>query len=129
MQKQLDSTVFPSEEKTIFVSNSDDIYGGAHKYEITNCKGFNNGRTDYDDHYYSKQTIQFIHKADDGTITPGLQSEQLVLALIDRHKKLNDRFPSPENEKMLAGLQMFIDACQERVQNRIDRGVMGELKK
>ncbi len=130
MKKQLDSAVFPSEEKTINVFDSNDIYGGAHRYDIVNCKGFNNGKTEYDEEpYYSRQTIQFIHKADDGTITPGVQSEQLVYMLLDRHKKLNDRFPSPENEKMLAGLQMFIDACKDRVQNRIDRGVMGELKK
>lgn len=61
-------------------------------------------------------------------IIPGVQSEQLVIILIDRHKKLNSRFPSPQNEKMLLGLQMFLDACKERVDERIKNGVMGQLK-
>ena len=62
-------------------------------------------------------------------MTAGLQSEQIVIALIDRTKKLNNVYPSLQNEKMIEGLQMFLDACQERVQERIERGVMGELKK
>ncbi len=105
MSKLLDQTVFPSEEKTIQVLE-DDIYGGAHTYIIKNCLGFN-----------------------DGKMIPGLQSEQLVYVLLDRCQKLNARFPSPQNEKMMTGLQMFLDACKERVQDRLDRGVMGELKK
>lgn len=126
--KQLDALVYPSGERTIKVYD-DPIYGGAHKYEITNCLGFNNGKTQYDDHYYSKQTIQFVQKNDDGTMVPGLQSEQLVEVLLDRAIKLNARFPSEQNKKMIDGLRMFIDACVERVQERIDRGVMGDLKK
>ncbi|HAH24911.1 MAG TPA: hypothetical protein DCL77_14355 [Prolixibacteraceae bacterium] len=126
--KKLPYQVLPSAEKTIFVAD-DGAYGGAHKYEATNCRGFNNGVTDYDEHYYSHQTIQFVQKKDDGTIVPGLQSEQLVYILLDRHEKLNARFPSPQNEQMITGLKMFIAACEERVKDRIDRGVMGDLKK
>ena len=125
MKKQLDQTVFPSEEKTVSVMD-DDIYGGAHNYTIKNCLGFNDGKTQYEE---SEQTINFVKKTDDGKMIPGLQSEQLVIVLLDRAQKLNARFPSPQNEKMMAGLQMFLDACKERVQDRIDRGVMGELKK
>lgn len=117
--------VFPSEEQTVF-TNPDPDYGGAHKYEFKNCLGFNEGKTQYDQSF---QVIQFVQKNNDGTMTPGVQSEQLVLALIDRHKKLNARFPSAQNEKMIQGLQMFLDACKERVEERIQRGVMGELKK
>jgi hypothetical protein len=123
--KTLSAVVFPSTEDTIMVAD-DPIYGGGHYYQIQNCKGFNNGKTEYDDSF---QSIEFIHKADDGSMTPGLQSEQLVLMLLDRHIKLNDRFPSPENDKMIEGLQMFIVACEKRVNDRISRGVMGELKK
>lgn len=118
-------TVYPSEEQTVFTT-PDKEYGGAHKYELKNCLGFNNGKTEYDQSF---QSVQFIQKSDDGSIIPGVQSEQLVLALIDRHKKLNARFPSPQNEKMIKGLEMFIEACEERVKDRIDRGVMGDLKK
>jgi hypothetical protein len=38
-------------------------------------------------------TIQFVHKHEDGTVTPGWQSEQLALILLDRVKKLNEKFP------------------------------------
>lgn len=122
--KTIEATVFPSEENTIFVQE-DDVYGGAHLYHIDNCKGYNNGQTEYGE---GNQPIQFIHKADDGTITPGLQSEQVVLMLKDRHGKLNSRFPSPQHEKMMAGFDMFLEACKERVESRIKAGVMGELK-
>lgn len=123
--KLLDFKVFPSEEQTISVAESD-IYGGAHHYQAMTCEGFSNGVVKYTNNYLS---IKFIKKEDDGTINPGVQSEQLVYILLDRTQKLNARFPSPQNEKMMAGLQMFLDACKERVQDRIDRGVMGNLKK
>lgn len=123
--KQIEQTVYPSEQKTISVYD-DAIYGGAHLYEISNCRGFNAGRTEYGD---SVTAIQFVQKNDDGTIIEGVQSEQLVIMLIDRHQKLNARFPSKQNEKMLAGLNTFLEACEERVKERINRGVMGDLKK
>lgn len=121
----LDACVFPSSEKTIQAIN-DEVYGGAHCYIIRECMDFKDGKTSYVD---SKQVIQFIQKLDDGTVIPGLQSEQLVLMLIDRHKKLNARFPSAQNEKMIQGLEMFLDASRERVEDRMNRGVMGNLEK
>jgi hypothetical protein len=126
--KHIEAKVFPSEENTITVLEDAD-YGGAHRYYVTNCLGFADGKTKYDDPYYSSQTIQFVQKNADGTMTPGLQSEQLVLILIDRQEKLNAKFPSPQNEKALAGLRMFLEAQKERVEDRIARGVMGDLKK
>jgi hypothetical protein len=133
---ELDAQVYPSEQKTIVVMVPEgDEYGGAHEYWITNCLGFEGGKTSYQFEKNEEgeicprgQKIQFIQKDNDGNITPGLQSEQLVYVLLDRHTKLNTRFPSAQNEKMLQGLQMFIDACQERVEERIKRGVMGQLK-
>lgn len=104
----------------------DAIYGGAHCYVIRECLGFNDGKTQYVE---TEQVVRFVQKNDDGTMIPGLQSEQLVLALLDRHEKLNTRFPSEQNAKMIAGLRMFLEACEERVRNRMERGVMGELKK
>lgn len=136
LAKELDGVVYPSDVKTIVTMvPEDDVYGGAHEYYIVNCLGFNNGKTDYQfeiqgDQVIPKgQKIQFIQKHDDGTLTPGLQSEQLVLMLLDRTEKLNARFPSAQNEKMMAGLKMFLDAARERVEERMNRGVMGELKK
>ena len=123
--KPIDALVFPSEEQTISVID-DEVYGGAHCYLIRECLGFVDGKTQYTD---TQQVVQFVQKNDDGRVVPGLQSEQLVLVLLDRHQKLNNRFPSEQNAKMVEGLQMFLDACKERVQERIERGVMGELKK
>ena len=121
----IDAVVFPSDERTIQVVK-DEEYGGAHCYIIRECLGYVCGETAYAD---SSQVVQFIQKLDDGDIIPGLQSEQLVLVLIDRHRKLNARFPSEQNEKMIRGLEMFLEASRERVRDRINCGVMGELKK
>jgi len=123
--KQIEAAVFPSQENTITVAE-DKNYGGAHYYQIQNCKGFINNETQYDDTF---QSFEFVHMGDDNVITPGLQSEQLVLMLLDRHTKLNARFPSAENDKMIEGLHMFMNACAKRVKDRMSRGVMGELKK
>lgn len=123
--KPIDAVVYPSDERTISVVD-DATYGGAHCYVIRECLGFNDGKTQYVE---TEQVVRFVQKNDDGTMIPGLQSEQLVLALLDRHEKLNARFPSEQNAKMIAGLRMFLEACEDRVKNRMERGVMGELKK
>ena len=122
--KMLSYTVFPSEEKTLFV-DEDPIYGGAHLFGIKNSLGFNDGRAIYDDSY---SEVRFIEKKDNGVIIPGIQSEQLAYILLDRCIKLNSRFPSPHNEKMILGLNIFLEACRERVEERINAGVMGQLK-
>ncbi len=122
--KILDDTVFPSEEKTITVKD-DPIYGGAHCYHIQNCLGFENGTTKYGN---VATAVYFIRKEEDGTIVSGVQHEQLAIVMLDSIEKLNARFPSPENTKMVEGLHMFLDACKERVEQRIERGVMGKLK-
>lgn len=123
--KPIDAKVYPSEERTISVVD-DAAYGGAHCYIIRECLGFNEGKTQYTD---TEQVIQFVQKNDDGSVIPGLQSEQIVKVLLDRHEKLNARFPSEQNSRMVAGLRMFLEACADRVKSRIERGVMGELKK
>lgn len=48
----------------------------------------------------------------------------------ERHKNKNSmfKFPSPQNEKQIAGLRMFLEGCEERVRDRMNRGVMGDLK-
>jgi len=124
--RYLDGVVFPSEQRTMAVLN-DETYGGAHKYYVTNCMGFNEGKTEYTEG--EGQVIQFIEKLDDGTIIPGIQSEQLILLLLDRHERLNNRYPSEQYEKMKAGLEMFLEAAKERVESRMSRGVMGILQK
>lgn len=124
MKKILDLKVYPSKELTISVEEDKD-YGGAHEYSMRNSVGFN-GMPYYVE---SEQTIRFVQKNLDGSMTPGIQSEQLVLILLDRTKKLDAAFPSDQNKKMIEGLEMFLEACKERIDDRISRGVMGELKK
>jgi len=72
----LDALVFPSEEKTITVED-DPIYGGAHHYLVQNSLGFSNGKAEY---IPEGHVIQFVQKNDDGSMIPGLQSEQLALS-------------------------------------------------
>lgn len=121
----VDGIVFPSNENTISVEMDAD-YNGAHKYIIQNCLGFSKGKTQYDNSF---QTIQFVQKNQDGSMTPGVQSEQLILALIDRHFKLNAVYESEQFHEMLQGLQLFLKASRERVEERMKRNVMGDLKK
>jgi len=123
--KTLDYLVFPSQEKTISVE-TDDVYGGAHHYSAKTSLGFYDGKTIYTP---DEVIIPFVKKEDDGSVIAGLQSEQLAYILLYRATKLNNRFPSAQNAKMIEGLNMFLDACRERLQERIERGVMGELKK
>lgn len=119
--------VHPSDVRSVqAVVTNDNEYNGAHVYRIMNCLGFSDGITQYQSTY---QTIQFVKKFEDGTVVPGLQSEQLLIALIDRHKKLDAMFPSEHNKKMIRGMEMALEAMEERVNERIERGVMGELKK
>jgi hypothetical protein len=120
----LQAPVYPSERRTI-IAYHDDTYGGAHRYAVQKSVGFENGETKY---VADMAEIRFVQKDPDGTVQPGLLSDQLVLVLIDRHQKLNAAFPSEHNEKAIAGLQQFLDAQRERVDERMSRGVMGELK-
>lgn len=124
MFKKLDYQVFPSEEKTICVVD-DPVYGGAHCYAIQHSEGFSDGKAKY---VPVETRIQFVQKNDDGSVINGVQSEQLAYILLDRAIKLNNRFPSPQNEKQSAGLRMFLEGCEERVRDRMNRGVMGDLK-
>lgn len=123
--KELFKTVYPSDLKTISVREDDD-YDGAHYYEFVNSIGFNKGEAEY---VSTKQSIQFVQKYEDGTITAGLQSEQLLIALIDRHKKLNAKFPSREGALAITKMEEALMWLEARVKERIERQVMGELKK
>lgn len=128
----LEALVYPSNEPTIASFDEADGSPGAHLYTLRQSRGFENGEPVYEDAY--TLFVPFVHKRinDDhgGTdITAGLQSEQLAYILLDRCEKLNARFPSDQHARMVTGLKMFLDACRERIEDRISRGVMGELKK
>jgi hypothetical protein len=117
--------VFPSDILSIAVAPDPD-YGGAHQYQFQNSVGFNNGQAGYVDSY---QKIQFVQKNLDGSMTPGLQSEQLLLCLVDRHQKLNAKFASREGALAITKMQEAIQWLEARVKERMNRGVMGDLKK
>lgn len=123
-----DLTVFPSKEETIEVLPNDGYEGGAHRYRAKMSFGYDSKKKK---NVYSDKTdtIQFVQKNEDGTIIPGWQSEQLALILLDRVKKLNEKFPSEYSEKQIEGLQMYLEACKARIEDRLERGVFGELKK
>lgn len=116
--------VFPSTKCSI-VATVDDLYGGAHEYTFTECRGFENGQTVYET---TTQKISFVRKEGD-VVTPGLQSEQLIIALIDRHEKLNAVYPHPCNDACIFALKAALAAQEARVKERINRGVMGQLTK
>jgi len=123
--KTLDWKVYPSDECTISVK-LDDTYGGAHEYWCKPTLGYNEGKTEYID---DEIRIRFVQKFDNGDILPGLQSEQLAYILLDRLEKLNAVYPHDQYEPMKTGLEMFLTACKRRIDDRVSRGVMGELKK
>lgn len=119
--------VYPSNEVTVW-GTSEPNYNNevAHQFKFQNCLGFSEGKTIYDDSF---QNIQFVQKDEDGSVIPGLQSEQLLRCLIERTKSLNAKFPCRENSIAITHMEQALWAFQERVQQRIDRGVMGELVK
>lgn len=125
--KVIDAKVFPSADCTITVKD-DATYGGAHEYCLIESLGFDPAQGAAI-HANTTQTIRFVHKPDDAPMAAGVQSEQLAYVLLDRCQKLNARFPSDHNAKMIAGLEIFLEACRERVEERLSRGVMGQLKK
>ena len=124
-ESKLDYAVYPSTDKTIIVLENDD-YAGAHTYKIQNTKGFNNGVAELGEGF---QELQFIQKNADGTIVEGVQSEQLAYILLDRVDKLSAVYPHVYADDMRRGLYIFLDACKKRIDERLSRNVMGELKK
>ena len=118
-------SVYPSNVETIEFMNDD--FNGAHRYRIKLSKGYNQTkkRVDYSD---KKLVIQFIQKNADGSIIPGLQDEQLILVMMDRLKKLDAKYHSDTVTKKMKALQDYLDACKERIDERLGRGVYGELK-
>lgn len=125
IEYRLPERVFPSEVRTVAVAPDAD-YGGAHRYQFMESLGFNKGGAEYADSF---QEIHFVQKNIDGTMAPGLQSEQLLIALIDRHKKLNAKFPSREGSLAITKMEEALQWLRARVEERINRGVMGDLKK
>ncbi|TGE29826.1 hypothetical protein [Hymenobacter metallicola] len=122
----LAATVFPSQEQTIVALPTDEKFQGAHNYEIHPMMRFENGAAVYGE---GTHAITFVKRNEDGTWQPGVQTEQLLLLLKDRHNKLNNVFPSEDHDEFIAGIDKALAALERRVRERQGRGVMGELKK
>lgn len=118
----VDAAVFPSQERSVFFRNTD---RGCDEYFIHEMIGYDK-TSDQPVYGQSRQQIKFVHGRGDGTMNYGLQSEQVVIMLIDRTKKLDKQIPSRHNAKMLQGLEMFLEACKERFDERMKAGVAGK---
>lgn len=121
--------VYPSTEASVFALEHGDGYGGAHDYEIITSRGIAGGRLDLTGDF---EGITFLQKRDLGNgnveVRPGLQSEQLLIVLIDRHKKLDAVFPCKENKQLIGHLEAALGCIEARVRDRLERGVAGQLK-
>lgn len=114
--------VYPSEQISVWVDPTTG-HGGAHKYAVLKYLEHRDGEPAYTDGEIN--FISFAYRGEDGTAQSGLLSEQLLLILLDRHEKLNAAYPSPLYEKFRAGICMALEALEERVKDRINRGVIG----
>ena len=117
---------------------------GCHTYYLLNCKGWDNekGKTAFvledcadpsDMAIFNGsdyiQKIDFVQKSTDGSLVPGVTSEQLLNLLEHRHIQMNAAFPSDQNQEFLMHIRAARDLLAERVKDRVNRGVMGDLKK
>lgn len=144
--QEVKSKFISHKDPNLWVSSDDTgLYSeGCHTYYLLNCRGWNNekGKTAFvlegcngpsdmaifADSAYIQQ-LNFVQKNTDGSLMPGVTSEQLLNLLIHRHTQMNAAFPSEQNEAFIAHLQSALDLLEERVKDRVNRGVMGDLKK
>lgn len=122
--------IIGSKEQSVFcVDNGEKHpngeYGGAHHYTFKNCTGFADGKTQYID---SEHELRFLYKSPDEMV-PGVTNEQVMVAMIDRLHKINEAFYSEDTTEATLHIKAALDCFGRRVQERIDRGVAGELKK
>lgn len=95
-----------------------------HRYALINFE-------DKDDH----QSLQFIHKEPilEGstqleTIDDGTTNEEVLEALIDRIKFLNNKFPCKENSCCITHLEEALMWLEKRTRDREKRNVEGTNK-
>lgn len=118
------AAVYPAQTPVIGVV-VEPKYKGAHTYVFRETTGRGPKGNMY---VTSEQKIQFVYGIDDENTVPGITSEQLILALLDRHIKLNTVYPTAQNEKFIVGLQMCLQAQKERIDERTERNVIGTLQ-
>lgn len=118
------AAVYPAKTPVVGVV-VDPKYKGAHTYVFRETTGRGPKGNMY---VTSEQKIQFIYKIDDENTVPGITSEQLVLALLDRHIKMDVLYPSESNKKIVKALTDCLEAQKERVDERTERNVIGTLQ-
>jgi hypothetical protein len=125
--KLVDASVFPSPEKTISCIVTDGKFQGAHDYLIRPMGSFDpaTNTTLYEDEGIP---FLFVKKLDDGTFRPGIQTEQLLHMILDRHPKLNEVFAADTHDEFMGHIQGALNCLERRFRERIDRGVAGEHK-
>jgi len=72
--------------------------------------------------------LTFVKRLPNGTFRPGLQTEQLLLVIEDRHPKLNAEFPAEEHDEFMYHIRAARECLERRFRKRLDRGVAGEHK-
>lgn len=96
-----------------------EIIDPGHRYELDNMDG---GTT----------LLQFIKKApvEPGsaileTVMNGTTNEEVVAALVDRMRFLDENLPCDENKAIITALEEVQVLIAQRKLNRTDRGVLG----
>ncbi len=110
-----------------------DEYGGAHTYSIENVYGRDeNGdwfTTGIDDST-SVQKIQFFERKtgenSEQITKEGIVDIQILDMLIDRMRKINGKFQSPDNDAYLSALHTARSFLQKRTYERLTRDVLGK---
>lgn len=126
---EVKSNFISHKQPCVWVEKETGLYPeGAHSFILSNCMGWDNENqcTAFVD---SKQAFNFTRKDENGLLYPGITSEQLLIVLIHRHKGLNNAFPSPQNDEFIKHITSALDLLEQRIKDRIERGVMGDLKK
>lgn len=138
--KEVKSNFISHKDANVFVEeDTTGLYPeGCHHYFLTECLGWDNenSKTAFlkaGVHGLTKDQLQeivFVSKDPKlNSVSAGVTSEQLLILLMHRHQQMNEAFPSIQNEEFITHLQSALDLLEQRVKDRVNRGVMGDLKK
>lgn len=124
----LDGVVFPSTERTIVSLPQGDSFNGAHNYSIKPMLRYENGAVCG----LEGMPLTFVKQVplEGGGVRwqAGVQSEQLLLVLLDRHEKMNAVFASDVHDEFMGHIAGALECLERRFRNRMDRGVAGQQK-
>lgn len=114
--KNLDYTIYPSDEKCISVKNDEN---SNNTYYIKKSLGYINNKIMYID---EEVELPFVQYYENDEVRAGLQEEQLIYVLMDRVIKLNNLNPNEKIcSKKLRALREYLKACKLDIDNLINR--------